>query len=98
MKKNSTIFALLIILLGVTFICDIFTGNATISFKEGWAALFGGSGNVIIDEIILNYRLPKALTAIISGSALSVAGLLMQTLFRNPLADRMYWVLVQVPD
>ncbi len=86
MKKNSTIFALLIILLGVTFICDIFTGNATISFKEVWAALFGGSGNVIIDEIILNYRLPKALTAIISGSALSVAGLLMQTLFRNPLA------------
>jgi iron complex transport system permease protein len=36
--------------------------------------------------IILNYRLPKAITAIIVGSGLSISGLLMQTLFRNPLA------------
>ena len=38
-------------------------------------------------EILLNFRLPKALTAIIAGASLSVAGLMMQTLFRNPLAD-----------
>lgn len=37
-------------------------------------------------SIILNYRLPKAITAIIVGSGLSISGLLMQTLFRNPLA------------
>ncbi len=42
--------------------------------KESWKA------------IILNYRLPKAITAIIVGSGLSISGLLMQTLFRNPLA------------
>lgn len=42
--------------------------------------------NTIYREIILNYRLPKAITAILSGGALAVAGLLMQTLFRNPLA------------
>ena len=41
---------------------------------------------MIVDEIIRNYRLPKAVTAVIAGSALSVSGLLMQTLFRNPLA------------
>ncbi|MFY9516090.1 MAG: iron ABC transporter permease, partial [Dysgonamonadaceae bacterium] len=40
----------------------------------------------IVDEIVFNYRLPKAITAILAGAALSVAGLLMQTLFRNPLA------------
>lgn len=65
---------------------DIFTGNASISIKDGINALFSTSGNDIVDEIIFNYRLPKAITALISGSSLSVAGLLMQTLFRNPLA------------
>ncbi len=65
---------------------DIFTGNASISIKEGINALFSTSGNDIVDEIIFNYRLPKAITALIAGSSLSVAGLLMQTLFRNPLA------------
>lgn len=85
MNKTLT-FTILITVLVVAFICDIFTGNAPISVKEAWSSLFGESGNVIIDEIIRNYRLPKALTAIITGSALSVSGLLMQTLFRNPLA------------
>ncbi len=54
--------------------------------QEAWNALTGTSGDAIVDEIIRNYRLPKAITAIIAGSALSVSGMLMQTLFRNPLA------------
>lgn len=86
MKNKAAIFSLLITSLVVAFICDIFTGNASISVKEALAALFGTSGDTIIDEIIRNYRLPKAITAIIAGSALSLSGLLMQTLFRNPLA------------
>ncbi|HOH23929.1 MAG TPA: iron ABC transporter permease, partial [Bacteroidales bacterium] len=40
----------------------------------------------VLGEIVLNYRLPEVLTAIVAGSALSVSGLMMQTLFRNPLA------------
>ena len=44
------------------------------------------SDNPIYREIIYNFRLPKALTAITAGAAISVAGLIMQTLFRNPLA------------
>lgn len=86
MKNKTYIFVLLIVLLIAAFIGDIFTGNATISVYEAWNALFNTSGNEIIDEIILNYRLPKAITAIIAGTSLSVSGLLMQTLFRNPLA------------
>lgn len=85
-KNKSRIFIMLILLLIVAFIGDIFTGNAPISISEAWNALLGTSGNEIIDEIIRNYRLPKAVTAIIAGTALSVSGLLMQTLFRNPLA------------
>ncbi len=68
------------------FTVSLFTGNARISIEQGLSALFGSSGNEIIDEIVFNYRLPKALTAMLAGAALSVAGLLMQTLFRNALA------------
>ena len=73
-------------MLFAAFIGDLFTGNAPITLGETWAALFGTSGDAIIDEIIRNYRLPKAITAVIAGAALSLSGLLMQTLFRNPLA------------
>ncbi len=86
MKNKKLIFIVLIFLLIIVFVIDIFTGNASISFSEGIRALFGTSGNEITDEIIFNYRLPKAITAVLAGSSLSVAGLLMQTLFRNPLA------------
>lgn len=86
MKSKTSIFILLLVILFAAFIGDIFTGNAPISAAKAWAALFGTSGDAIVDEIVFNYRLPKALTAILAGSALSVSGLLMQTLFRNPLA------------
>lgn len=86
MRKNFWIFILLSVLLILFFVSDIFTGNASISIKDGINALFSTSENDIVDEIIFNYRLPKAITALIAGSSLSVAGLLMQTLFRNPLA------------
>jgi iron complex transport system permease protein len=85
-KKNRPIFLLLFVLLIVAFIGDLLTGNASISPIEVWATLFGNSNDAIINEIIRNYRLPKAITALITGSALSLSGLLMQTLFRNPLA------------
>lgn len=86
MKNKARIFTLLTVLLMVTFIGDLFTGNAALTANEVWSALFGTSGDAIVDEIIRNYRLPKAITAVLAGSALSLSGLLMQTLFRNPLA------------
>lgn len=73
-------------MLVVLFAIDLFTGNANISITQGFAALFGTSENEIVDEIIFNYRLPKAITALLAGASLSIAGLLMQTLFRNALA------------
>lgn len=73
-------------MLVVLFAIDLFTGNANISITQCFAALFGTSDNEIVDEIIFNYRLPKAITALLAGASLSIAGLLMQTLFRNALA------------
>lgn len=87
MRRNKTLlFPFLISLVLTAFIADLFTGNAPISFQEAWAALTGSSDDAIVNEIIRNYRLPKAITAVIAGVALSASGLLMQTLFRNPLA------------
>jgi len=83
MKK---IFVFLFVLLVITFIADIVFGSVTLPLSEIWAALTGQSDDEVYREIVLNHRLPKALTAILTGAALSVAGVLMQTLFHNPLA------------
>jgi iron complex transport system permease protein len=85
-NNKPAIFLLLLLLFVAMFITDIFTGNASIPIEEAWQALLGRSDDPISLEIIRNYRLPKAITAVIAGAALSLSGLLMQTLFRNPLA------------
>ena len=69
------------------FFLDISLGSVTIPFKEVYTSLTGGEASKTTWEyIIVNYRLPKALTAFLVGIGLSISGLLMQTLFRNPLA------------
>lgn len=66
----------------ICWLINISLGSVHISINEIFDSLFGSSSNYII----LNYRLPKSFTAILVGSGLSISGLLMQTLFRNPLA------------
>lgn len=62
-------------------------GSVAIPLEEIVQSLTGGNASRTTWEyIIMDYRLPKAITAALSGSALGVSGLLMQTLFRNPLA------------
>ena len=62
-------------------------GNTHIPLSDIWSILLGRDiDNEVWASILLKIRLPKAITAILAGSALSVSGLLMQTLFRNPLA------------
>jgi len=68
-------------------VADLALGSIHISIKEILDVFGGNKENAINSEILLNFRLPKAITAIIAGASLSVAGLMMQTLFRNPLAD-----------
>jgi iron complex transport system permease protein len=63
-------------------------GSIRIPFQEVYTSLTGGQASKSTWEyIIINYRLPKAITAVLVGMGLSISGLLMQTLFRNPLAD-----------
>ncbi len=68
------------------FVMNLCFGSVSIPMKEIWAAVFGGDTSTY-RTIILDYRLPQAITALLAGIGLSVSGLLMQTLFRNPLAD-----------
>lgn len=86
MRKNTLLFSILIILCIVFFIADLLFGSVDIHFSEIIQILRGEAANSIKSEIFYNLRLPKALTAIIAGVGLSVSGLMMQTLFRNPLA------------
>jgi iron complex transport system permease protein len=86
-KRNITLFSLLFAGLIVLFFVNISFGSITIPFKEVYISLTGGhSSKSTWEYIIINYRLPKAITAVLVGMGLSISGLLMQTLFRNPLA------------
>lgn len=71
----------------VCFFVNISLGSVQIPFNDLVRYLVGtGTGQESWDLILSNFRIPKALTAILVGSALGVSGLQMQTLFRNPLA------------
>ena len=86
-KRNTILFSLLGLGLIILFFLNISLGSITIPFKEIYTSLTGGQASKSTWEyIIINYRLPKAITAVLVGMGLSISGLLMQTLFRNPLA------------
>lgn len=70
----------------LAFVGCLFTGAADIAAADVLAVLTGGSGKPSVDYIVMNTRLPAAITALLCGMALSIAGLLMQTTFDNPLA------------
>ncbi|WP_274474468.1 FecCD family ABC transporter permease [Mangrovimonas aestuarii] len=79
-------FIILSLIMVICFFANVCLGSVLIPVKAVFESLFGSVDNSSWEYIILNYRLPKAFTAIIVGSGLGISGLLMQTLFRNPLA------------
>jgi iron complex transport system permease protein len=79
-------FVILAASLLVLFAINIAMGSVHIPLSEVFSALLHGSTESTHSQIIWQFRIPKAITCVLAGSALSVSGLLMQTLFRNPLA------------
>jgi iron complex transport system permease protein len=79
------IMAGLFLLMALLFMADLLLGSTRLAAADVLKSLFG-HGTPHGEIIVMQFRLPKALTAIIAGAAMSVSGLLMQTLFRNPLA------------
>jgi iron complex transport system permease protein len=87
MKSTENKIILLMVLLIVVFFANLSLGSVTIPVKEIVKVITGSQAtHPIFHTIILDFRLPKAVTALLAGSALSASGLLMQTFFRNPLA------------
>ena len=86
-SRTLLIFSLLVLSLLIFMILDIFTGSVDIPPGKIISLLIRPPDTADeISMIIYRFRIPKALTAILAGSALSVSGLQMQTIFRNPLA------------
>lgn len=85
-KHPSLKFIILGLLIIIFFALDLVIGSVKIPFEEIIKLITGEEIKGTWKYIIFDFRLPKAITAILAGASLSVAGLLMQTLFRNPLA------------
>jgi iron complex transport system permease protein len=84
---KKLVIGLLILFLLIFFMLDVALGSIAIPFKEVVKIFFSqGSENEAWVYIVEKIRIPKALTAVLVGCGLSVSGLQMQTLFRNPLA------------
>lgn len=79
-------FVLLALTLLILSIADLLFGAARIPLRDIFLSFAHSQDSSHIQTILLRFRLPKLLTAILAGAALSVSGLLMQTTFRNPLA------------
>lgn len=85
-SRPVILFTALSVLTVGLFLLDLAVGAVRIPVGDVWAALTDGDCPRTTAKIVLNIRLIKAVVALLAGAALSVSGLQMQTLFRNPLA------------
>ena len=85
-KRNGALFVGLMLLAAVAFLAALVSGSADVSFAESIGALRGTAPDHV-QSLVLELRLPRALTAFAVGGLLAVAGVLMQVLLRNPLAE-----------
>ncbi|MDR3366074.1 MAG: iron ABC transporter permease [Prevotellaceae bacterium] len=85
-RKVAVVGAALAALTLLLLVADVLLGSEPIPLSTAWRALTGAESSHL-SHIILSYRLPKAAVALLVGVSLSVSGLQMQTMFRNPLAD-----------
>ncbi|MBD5328060.1 MAG: iron ABC transporter permease [Bacteroides sp.] len=86
MKRTGWLLSALALLTAVLFAADVCLGSVDIPLRQVVQALFGSGVDARTRTIVIDLRLVKAATALLAGIALSVSGLQMQTLFRNPLA------------
>ena len=85
-RRAAWLFTSLSILALLLLLLDLAVGSVNIPLREVWAALTGAACDPTTAKIVVSIRLMKAVVAILTGAALAVSGLQMQTLFRNPLA------------
>lgn len=87
MRRTTLLMTIISVLTVILFVVDMVVGSVSLSISDVWAALLGReTATAGADYIVMNFRLPKAVVALLGGASLSAVGLQMQTLFRNPLA------------
>lgn len=87
MKRPTLAFALILLSILMFFLLNLALGTISIPVRSIWNILWNtGEESEIWQNIIWKSRLPQTLTALIAGAGLSISGLQMQTVFRNPLA------------
>lgn len=84
--RNRILFPAGMVLLLVLFCLDMRIGSVSISFKDILGVITGRVNDPTVRQIVLDIRMIKSIVAVLVGSSLTVSGLEMQTLFRNPLA------------
>ena len=84
-KRLKIVFISLLLLVVIFLLLDVFLGSVSIRVSDIFNVLIHNTGSPL-KTIIFNFRIPKAVTALTVGIALSLSGLQMQTLFRNPMA------------
>ena len=87
-RQHKILFTLLALLLLTSILFSLMLGSVSIPLEKVLRVLFG----LPVEKqawvtIVLQYRVPKVITALLAGAALAISGLMMQTLFQNPLAD-----------
>lgn len=88
MRRREFLFFTLVSLgLVLAAVGDLLWGTVPLSLADLWATILGEPDNEVAWYVIYHIRLPKMLTALVAGAGVSIAGLQMQCLFRNPLAD-----------
>lgn len=85
-KKRIITISVLSVSLIILFVASIFIGSSNMSFIDGLKALFG-QGQASHQTIIYNIRLPRIIAAILAGIALSISGVIMQTMSNNVMAS-----------
>lgn len=85
-RRGAALFAGLVFLVFATILFALASGSAGIGLSDALASL-AGSGETSTRALVVDLRLPRALTAFAVGGLLAVAGVLMQVLLRNPLAE-----------
>jgi iron complex transport system permease protein len=85
--RSTMLITLLFVLLLVLFVIDLLIGPVSIPVRNIFSLLLRPENSPgVWHSILIDFRLPKAITAILAGSSLAISGLQMQTVFRNPLA------------
>ena len=85
-RKWRRVFVILFVCLILFTFSSISLGSVRIPISFILDHFLGAGNNQVWSNILVNFRIPKALTSILAGGALAISGLQMQTLFRNPLA------------